>query len=161
MTTSPTFQMLVPMSRPMLCKSRETAGVLTPLPRKPHTVVKRRFYYDHGTAAAMENRGVVASWDHRAHRLTIWDTTQAPVFVRNGMAAMLGLSENQVRVIAPFIGGGFGPKIMMFYPEEVLVSWATTAAATTHEVDRRSQRKLCGDYPGAGSDSLGGDGIGC
>ena len=38
---------------------------------------------------------------------------------------MLGLSEHQVRVIAPFIGGGFGPKIMMFYPEEVLLAWAT------------------------------------
>jgi CO/xanthine dehydrogenase Mo-binding subunit len=37
---------------------------------------------------------------------------------------MLGLSERQVRVIAPFIGGGFGPKIMMFYQEEVLVPWA-------------------------------------
>jgi CO/xanthine dehydrogenase Mo-binding subunit len=37
---------------------------------------------------------------------------------------MLGLSENQVRVIAPFIGGGFGPKIMMFYQEEVVVPWA-------------------------------------
>ena len=32
--------------------------------------------------------------------------------------------ERQVRVIAPFVGGGFGPKIMMFYPEEVLVPWA-------------------------------------
>ena len=88
-------------------------------------VVKRRLYYDHGTAAAMENRGYVADWDWRAHRLTIWETTQAPVFVRNGLAAMLGLSENQVRVVAPFIGGGFGPKIMMFYPEEVLVPWAS------------------------------------
>jgi len=29
-----------------------------------------------------------------------------------------------VRVVAPFVGGGFGPKIMMFYPEEVLVPWA-------------------------------------
>ncbi len=92
--------------------------------RKAAHVVKRRFYYDHGTAAAMENRGVVADWDHRAGRLTIWDTTQAPVFVRNIMAGYLGLSENQVRVIAPFIGGGFGPKIMMFYPEEVIVTWA-------------------------------------
>ncbi|MFN2135806.1 MAG: molybdopterin cofactor-binding domain-containing protein [Candidatus Promineifilaceae bacterium] len=92
---------------------------------KAAKVIKRRFYYDHGTAAAMENRGVVASWDHRAHRLTIWDTTQAPVFVRNGMAGMFGLSEHQVRVIAPFIGGGFGPKIMMFYSEEVMVVWAT------------------------------------
>lgn len=93
--------------------------------KNAHLVVKRRLYYDHGAAAAMENRGIVASWDHRAQRLTIWDTTQAPVFLRNGMAAMFGLSEHQVRVIAPFIGGGFGPKIMMFYPEEVMVVWAT------------------------------------
>jgi CO/xanthine dehydrogenase Mo-binding subunit len=93
---------------------RETADLL----------IKRRFIYDRGTAAAMENRGIVAEWDRRAHRLTIWDTTQAPIPIRNGLAAMLGLSENQVRVIAPFIGGGFGPKIMMFYQEEVLVPWA-------------------------------------
>lgn len=92
--------------------------------RQADVVIKRRFRYDHGAAAAMENRGVVAQWDRRAARLTMWDTTQAPVVIRNGIAAMLGLSENQVRVIAPFIGGGFGPKIMMFYPEEVLVPWA-------------------------------------
>ena len=87
-------------------------------------VIRRRLRYEHGTAAAMENRGVVAEWDRRAQRLTVWDTTQAPVVIRNGLAGMLGLSENQVRVVAPFIGGGFGPKIMMFYPEEVLVPWA-------------------------------------
>jgi len=93
--------------------------------RRAALVLKRRFYYDHGTAAAMENRGIVAAWDHRAGRLTIWDTTQAPISIRNYMAAYLGLSEHQVRVIAPFIGGGFGPKIMMFYQEEAMVSWAT------------------------------------
>jgi aerobic carbon-monoxide dehydrogenase large subunit len=89
-----------------------------------HLTIKRRFNYEHGCAAAMENRGIVAEWDRRANRLTIWDTTQAPVFIRNGLAGMLGLSERNVRVIAPFIGGGFGPKIMMFYQEEVLVPWA-------------------------------------
>ncbi len=87
-------------------------------------VVARRLLYDRGTAAAIENRGVVAQWDSRARRMTIWDTTQAPIPVRNGLAGMLGLSEHQVRLVAPFIGGGFGPKIMMFYPEEVLVPWA-------------------------------------
>ena len=86
-------------------------------------VVRRRFSYDRGAAAAIENRGVVAQWDARAQRLTIWDTTQAPIPVRNGLAAMLGLSEHQVRLVTPFIGGGFGPKIMMFYPEEVLIPW--------------------------------------
>ncbi len=86
-------------------------------------VLSRRFSYDRGASAAIENRGVVAQWDARAERLTVWDTTQAPIPIRNGLAAMLGLSEHQVRVVAPFIGGGFGPKIMMFYPEEVLIPW--------------------------------------
>jgi len=86
-------------------------------------VVRRRFRYDRGSSAPIETRGVVADWDAKAERLTIWDTTQAPVVVRNGLAAMLRLSERQVRVVAPFIGGGFGPKIMMFYPEEVLLPW--------------------------------------
>ena len=87
-------------------------------------IVSRRFRYDRGASAAIENRGVVASWEARAGELTVWDTTQAPIPIRNGLADMLGLRETQVRVIAPFIGGGFGPKIMMFYPEEVLVPWA-------------------------------------
>ena len=90
---------------------------------KADVVVKRRIFYDHGLAAAMENRGVVAQWDKKMQTLTVWDTTQAPVVIRSGLARMLGLSESQVRVIAPFIGGGFGPKIMMFYPEEVLIPW--------------------------------------
>jgi aerobic carbon-monoxide dehydrogenase large subunit len=89
-----------------------------------HLVIHRRFHYDRGAAAAMENRCVAARWDARAEELTIWDTTQAPIPIRNGLARMLGLLESRVRVVAPFVGGGFGPKIMMFYPEEVLVPWA-------------------------------------
>jgi aerobic carbon-monoxide dehydrogenase large subunit len=87
-------------------------------------LIARKFRYDRGASAAIENRGVVAQWDRRAEELTIWDTTQAPIPIRNGLAATLGLRESQVRVIAPFIGGGFGPKIMMFYPDELLVPWA-------------------------------------
>jgi carbon-monoxide dehydrogenase large subunit len=86
-------------------------------------IIKRRFHLDRGAAAALENRGIVADWDAKAKQLTIWDTTQAPINIRNGTASRLGLSESQVRVIAPFIGGGFGPKMMMFYPEEMLIPW--------------------------------------
>jgi carbon-monoxide dehydrogenase large subunit len=93
--------------------ARETADV----------VLKRRMVIDRGAAAAMENRGVVADWDVKSHQLTVWDTTQAPIPIRNGLASRLGLSEHQVRVIAPFLGGGFGPKMMMFYPEEMLIPW--------------------------------------
>ena len=90
---------------------------------KAHTVIRRRFHYDRGVAGAIENRAVVASWDPLNEELTIWDTTQAPIPIRNGLAKMLGLPESQVRVVAPYVGGGFGPKIMMYYPEEVVIPW--------------------------------------
>ncbi len=90
---------------------------------KADLVIKKRFFIDRGAAVAMENRGVVAYWEERSQQMTIWDTTQAPIPIRNGTAARLGLAENQVRVIAPFLGGGFGPKMMMFYPEEMLIPW--------------------------------------
>ena len=88
-------------------------------------VIKRRIVIERGIAGAMENRGIVASWDNKQQQLTVWDTTQSPIPIRNGLASMFGLSEHQVRVIAPFVGGAFGPKIMMFYPEEVLLTWST------------------------------------
>ncbi|MFL5332485.1 MAG: molybdopterin cofactor-binding domain-containing protein, partial [Geminicoccaceae bacterium] len=126
-------------------------------------VVRRRFWYEHGASMPMETRGIVAAWDGKADRLTIWDTTQAPVVIRNGLAAMLGLSERQVRVIAPFIGGGFGPKMMMFYPEEVVVPWAALRlerpvkwiedrlehfVATTHERGQVHEAELVLDAEG-------------
>ena len=102
---------------------RQQKGNYASAREQAHLVVKRRFIYDRGTAAAIENRGVVATWDYREQQLSVWDTTQAPIPVRNALAGLLGLSASQVRVVAPFIGGGFGPKIM-FYPEELLVPWA-------------------------------------
>src|SRR5258708_488731 len=102
---------------------RQTKGNYASAAAKAHCTIKRRFRYEHGISSPIETRGVVARWDARANQMTIWDTTQAPVFVRNGLAGVLGLNERNVRVIAPFVGGGFGPKIMMFYPEEVLLPW--------------------------------------
>jgi aerobic carbon-monoxide dehydrogenase large subunit len=103
---------------------RQSRGNYAAARARADHVISRRFFYDHGASSPIETRGIVASWDARSGRLTVWDTTQAPVFLRNGLAGMLGLSERQVRVIAPFVGGGFGPKIMLFYPEEVVIPWA-------------------------------------
>jgi len=87
-------------------------------------VFTERFVVDRGTAAPMECRAVVAQWEGKMRQLTVWDSTQAPIPIRNGLARLLGLPQGNVRVIAPDVGGGFGPKIMMFYPEEVLVPYA-------------------------------------
>ncbi|WP_419163531.1 molybdopterin cofactor-binding domain-containing protein [Candidatus Palauibacter sp.] len=103
---------------------RQTKGDYAAARGRADLVLGRRFHYDRGIGGAIENRAVVADWDARADRLQVWDTTQAPIPVRNVVAAALGLSESQMRVIAPFVGGGFGPKIM-FYAEEILVPWAS------------------------------------
>ncbi|HLE76819.1 MAG TPA: aerobic carbon-monoxide dehydrogenase large subunit [bacterium] len=89
-------------------------------------VFSERFVVDRGTAAPMECRGVVAQWDARMRQLTVWDSTQAPIRIRNYLSQLLELPQNDVRVIAPDVGGGFGPKIMMCYPEEILVPFAAT-----------------------------------
>jgi CO/xanthine dehydrogenase Mo-binding subunit len=88
-------------------------------------VIQRKFHLDRGAAAAMENRGIVASWDQKNQHMMIWDATQSPIPIRNGIADRLGLRTHQVRVVAPFVGGGFGPKIMMFYAEEMVLPWLT------------------------------------
>jgi CO/xanthine dehydrogenase Mo-binding subunit len=83
-----------------------------------------RVQVDRSTAAPLEGKVVAANWDAASQELTIWDTTQAPISVRGGLASIFGLSEDSIRVIAPDIGGGFGQKIMMFTPEQILVPLA-------------------------------------
>jgi CO/xanthine dehydrogenase Mo-binding subunit len=89
----------------------------------PH-VVKEQFYMERGAAMPMEGRGIVARWEAHTGTLTCWISTQGPIPIRNGLAAIFHLPEHKVHVIAPDVGGGFGTKIMMFYPEEILAPFA-------------------------------------
>ena len=87
-------------------------------------VIRETLLMDRGAAMPMECRGVLARWDEHEEMLTCWISTQGPIPIRNGLAAIFHLPEHKVRVIAPDVGGGFGTKIMMFYPEEVLTPFA-------------------------------------
>ena len=84
-------------------------------------VLRERLWIERSCGSPIETRGVVADWDARSRKLTVWDSTQAPLPIKNGLARMFGLPEFDVNVIAPDVGGGFGTKIMLFYPEEILV----------------------------------------
>jgi len=90
-------------------------------------VLRQRFKIHRGAGQAMEGRVVLAEYDRRANRITMWSATQAPHLVGRLASEMLGMEERQVRVIAPHdVGGGFGPKAI-FYPEEGLVPFAARA----------------------------------
>jgi CO/xanthine dehydrogenase Mo-binding subunit len=82
------------------------------------------FRYERGAASPMEGRAVWARWSAHEHKLTVYDSTQSPTSIRGGLAVLFGLPEADVEVIAPDVGGGFGPKIMLFYPDELLVPFA-------------------------------------
>jgi len=59
--------------------------------------------------ASLETRVAIAVWDED-RRLSIWTGTQTPFPVRAHVAAALDLDEEDVRVIVPPTGGGFGGK---------------------------------------------------
>ena len=76
-----------------------------------------------GGAHSIEGRGALAVYDGNEDRLTLWSSTQLAHEVRAFLMTLLRLDENQVRVVAPEVGGGFGAKFVM-YPEEVVVAAA-------------------------------------
>ena len=71
--------------------------------------------------SAMEPRGVVAHFEPGKGTMTIWSSTQNPHILRTFIAALNGLGQDQVRAIAPEVGGGFGAKINI-YGEEYVTS---------------------------------------
>jgi len=102
---------------------QESGDVQAALAAAPHRK-KLHLRFERGAASPMEARAVWARWSEPEHRLTVYDSTQSPTSIRGGLAVLFGLPESSVDVIAPDVGGGFGPKIMLFYPDELLVPFA-------------------------------------
>jgi CO/xanthine dehydrogenase Mo-binding subunit len=103
--------------------SEETGDVDAALAAAEH-VFEWRFDVQRSASMPMEARAVVARYDAREESLLVHDSTQAPTGIRGGLALLFGLDMDKVQVVAPDVGGGFGVKVMQFYPEEVLVPWA-------------------------------------
>ncbi|CAN5425517.1 molybdopterin-dependent oxidoreductase [soil metagenome] len=73
---------------------------------------------------AIEPRAVVADYNKGYGALTVFSSSQIPHALAGALGKTLGLLSNQVRVVAPEVGGGFGCKLNV-YNDEVLVSWAS------------------------------------
>ena len=68
-----------------------------------------KFFSKRQDAAFMEPHSSLANFDLSGH-LTLYTSTQVPHYVMRTVAMVLGLPVGKVRVIKPFVGGGFGPK---------------------------------------------------
>ena len=96
----------------------EAAFAAAPHVERLHLTIERSL------ASPIEGRGIVADWDPARQRMHVWASTQAPVALKFGLCGLLGLTADQLHVEAPDVGGGFGSKIMVFYPEEILIPYA-------------------------------------
>jgi carbon-monoxide dehydrogenase large subunit len=68
----------------------------------------------------LEGRALAVAW--QGGRLVAFVSTQAPHGVRNKLAGIYGLDPQQVRIVAPAVGGGFGAKINV-QADEALLPW--------------------------------------
>jgi carbon-monoxide dehydrogenase large subunit len=105
-------------------------------------VLRERFSLHRGAGMAMETRAIVARWDADLGQVTAWSTTQAPQILRRLLARYLGLPEHAVRVVTQDIGGGFGPKAIV-YAEDILVPLlARTLGRPVRFVETRREHLL-------------------
>jgi carbon-monoxide dehydrogenase large subunit len=87
-------------------------------------LLETKFLQHRGGCHAMEGRAVLANYNSALDELTVWSATQCPYLIRRSLATQFEMSESRIRVIAPDVGGGFGPKAG-FYVEEIIVPWAS------------------------------------
>ncbi len=83
-------------------------------------VVECRIVSQRLAGVPMENNGAIAVPGDDGH-LTLWVPTQNPNGVKDALVGYLGVEPDKVRVVAPAVGGGFGPKAGL-YIEHILTA---------------------------------------
>ena len=107
--------------------------------------IKERIRSQRVNAVPMEGRAVMAAPDP-VHGLTVWTSTQAPHWNRNSIAGAIGLSQSQVRCIAPEVGGGFGQKIGAYYEDYLVAGLAWMLKSPVKWVETRSENMLASSH---------------
>jgi carbon-monoxide dehydrogenase large subunit len=103
---------------------RFSTGDVAARGREAHRIVACAFHQNRLTHLPIETRGCAAVWDEGRQHLTLHIGNQVPHPLRTQVAARMRLSESQVTVASPDVGGGFGQKIAL-YREELTVCAAS------------------------------------
>jgi carbon-monoxide dehydrogenase large subunit len=105
-------------------------------------VVEATLTYPRGAAMPLEPRGVLATDDVVSGLLTVWSSTQAVYLLRQALATVLDLPAEQIRVIAPDVGGAFGAKAQVYAEEIVVAALARRLRQPVKWVETRSEHLL-------------------
>src|SRR6476660_927255 len=106
---------------------------------KADVVISQRMVNQRLAPTTMEPRGVVAHYEPGKGTMTIWSSTQNPHILRTFIAALTGLGQDQVRAIAPEVGGGFGAKINIYGEEYVAAAISKRLGIPVKWIEDRSE----------------------
>ena len=108
-------------------------------------VVKENLKIHRYSSTPLEPFDVIASYDSASKRLTVWVTAQVPEVIYDGVREALGLQD--VRVIIPDVGGGFGQKIHLIRKYVVLVSMlAMKTGRPVKWIEDRTEHMMAGGH---------------
>ncbi|HEV2189318.1 MAG TPA: xanthine dehydrogenase family protein molybdopterin-binding subunit, partial [Stellaceae bacterium] len=114
--------------------------------REAAITVSREYRMNRQSGSPLEGRAVLAYRDHRLDQVVIYASTQTPHTVRVAIAETLGVEERRLRVVAPDVGGGFGPKARLYPEEIILTALALELDQPVRWVEDRNEHLLTGAH---------------
>ncbi len=110
--------------------------------------VEDNFSIDRVATNPIETRGVVASYE--SGKLTLWTSTQSVWSIREGMASVMKMKPEDIRVIQTDTGGGFGLKGGM-YPEYAIAAFLAIKTGKPVKWIESRREHLMASRPGRGT----------
>ncbi|NDE69858.1 MAG: xanthine dehydrogenase family protein molybdopterin-binding subunit [Actinobacteria bacterium] len=117
----------------------ETPGCVADAFKKAKYKVKERYVQQRLIPMAMEPRAIAAVPQPFGGDITLYSATQIPHILKVMTALTLGIPEQQVRVVAPSVGGGFGSKLDVYAEELLCMALARKHNAPVRWVEERSE----------------------
>src|ERR1700722_11572721 len=112
--------------------------------RDAPVVMERTYRQQRLIPSPMEPRAVVC--EPVGDEFTLWTSTQVPHVLRFLLAAVLGIPEQNLRVVAPDVGGGFGSKLQVTAEEFLAVLIARKVGRPVKWCESRSEGNLAGHH---------------
>ena len=123
----------------LVCTLRTAYGDIDAAFAMADLTIGVRLSQHRGACVSMETRGVLAVDDQDRGGLAVWSSTQAPHALQRWLAEYFGVAPETIRVVAPDVGGGFGPKAAIYAEEYVVTALARTLGRPVKWIESRRE----------------------
>lgn len=115
--------------------------------RQAHLVVRREFRQSRIVNCQMEPRAALGAYDSATGAYTLISGSQGVMRLQSAMCAALRVPPEKMRVVSPDVGGGFGPRTML-YVEQLAVAWAAKVVGRPVKWTGDRSEAFVADYQG-------------